>query len=1306
MGLKFYLRFFTLLVVTTTVSNAQVITNYAFSSSQSVYVPLSGATAPVLTGGDFDEGWYSRIPIGFEFWFMGNLITEIHASTNGVISLSTNVPNTAASNNNLSTFAGAFYRPIIAPLWDNLDMDSLSGASFSYLTTGTAPNRVFTAEWKNAEWNWFANNPTISFQVKLYESTGVIEYIYNQETGNLFSPSASIGIGGVNNTQFLSLNNSGGTPTISSTVSTNNINTKPASGQQYTFTPPIPSSVSSISFSNITPTAITVNWTAVTGAVKYAVYQSTDNVTFTYSGSSASTSLLVNGLFPNTTYYFKVYSISEGAYGTNPATGFSTTQNGVVSGIISIPTNARSITAVLDSIKQYGIGGPVTIELENTYTPSFERFPIILSDTLGTSANAPLVIRAASTANNVEIFNTQNSVSTFLFSGARYVTLDGRPGGSGSNRVLTVRASNYSNAIDMYSYNTNQTNVEIKFLNVKAAFGAINIPAFIEIYGYFNNSLANTSINNCVIGDSNVMATMGIRAYSYNQSNTVNNSIINNAIFNTGSSYNGYGINVVGNNNNTWFIEGNHIFNLLPISGITSNLIYYGIYVQGANVHIKNNFIGGSDLSCGGAAFEAGPAANSNVFNGIYFAGASNQFASIQGNTIANFFWPGTSLQPWTGIYIQSGRALIGDTTGNTIGDPTGGTTSIYVLSQTTTNTPVAYGVRTITTGNVIIKNNNMSGINATGVNSTYPCAVNAINVTSTTQANISDNTIGSTVYPNSIRAASPNGFYPQSAIGINVSSSSFGSLNITGNTIANMGNSGTSTSLQNYACGIFVTGNLSANISDNNINNLFSASGNPSSNGITSLVGIYYNTTSSASALISNNRIHSLRTTSTNTPASCFGINVISTSGSPINVDRNFVHSFSSVSTSLLASLCGINLQEGIINATNNMIRLGVDANGNSNGLSNPIIGINKITNYNTAILNNSVYIGGTVTGTAAINTYAFRKSTDGYDEIKNNIFINQRSNATAGGKHYAMGFNSVNNVASNNNLFLASGNNGRLFQLNSTDYNTRAAWFNATNLDNNSDSAENYFINATGSALNVNLHLNTGIPTKAEGNGTPTFLTEDFDGQLRNGLTPVDIGADAGNFIKVVINPVPVEWLWIKAERNNHDAAVSWKVSSQLNNQHYLVERSFDNKTFTAIHKVDGDGTLYIPKEYSFVDSDVFGENSTVIYYRITQVDYSGKSSSSKTVSVSSFKTVKEQPEMWPNPTKGKVYVKLPAEDPGILYTITISSMNGVVVYKQKSYYQTLTELDVKDFQPGIYFTTIQIDDQVPVNKKLIIE
>src|SRR5262249_5107397 len=46
---------------------------------------------------------------------------------------------------------------------------------------------------------------------------------------------------------------------------------------------------------------------------------------------------------------------------------------------------------------------------------------------------------------------------------------------------------------------------------------------------------------------------------------------------------------------------------------------------------------------------------------------------------------------------------------------------------------------------------------------------------------------------------------------------------------------------------------------------------------------------------------------------------------------------------------------------------------------------------------------------------------------------------------------------------------------------------------------------------------------PTVAEGNGADVGVTDDFDSQTRSGLTPVDMGADAGNFVGVdVSSPV----------------------------------------------------------------------------------------------------------------------------------------------------------------------------------------
>ncbi len=1286
--------------------SAQQITNYTFTSGQSSYSAITNGTVPALTGGDLDEGWFANIPLGFEFWYMGTLINNIHASTNGVISLAqTSPPNGAAPNNTFSGTVANFYRPFIAPLWDNLDMDSLSGAEFSYVTTGTAPYRVFTAQWKNAEWNWFANDATISFQAKFYETTGVIEFVYQQETATPFSPSATIGVSGVANNTYLSLNGTGSSPSVSSSVSYNTLNTKPANGQSYVFTPPTPSSVSSLTISNINPTSLTVNWSSVSGAVKYAVYKSTDNINFSFAGSSSANSLVVGGLFPNTTYYFQVYAISEGAYSSTPASGSATTQSGAISGVITVPTMARSITAVLDSIKNYGIGGAVFIELENGYTPAYERFPIYISDTLGTSAAAPLTIRPASGASGIEIYPGATYTNTFLFTSAKYVTIDGRPGGTGMFSELTIRISNYSAGIYFNANYGSANNCTINYVKVKAAPGATYINSLIEMYGYTQTYLNNNVISNCELGDSNVMATFGIRLYTYNNMAATDNSIINNKIFNIGGgSASSMAIYIYGTNNNKINIIGNHIYNFAPINANYTSYSFYGIYIQGGSHNVKYNYIGGTDTACTGNTFEIGPASTASNFVGIYYYGTTNQSVSVQGNKIANFFWPGTSTTPWTGIYIQGGNAFVGDTVPNIIGDPTSASPSVYVLSQLNTSTPVACGIKCTGNGFVKVKNNLISGISAVGVNSTYPCSVVGILATSSTNIEIAGNTVGNTNFANALRAASPNSAYAQSAIGIQVNATAIGNLSVTNNTVANVVNSGVSTSLQNIAAGIHITSNSAALVSSNQINNIYSSSGNPASNGSTALTGLYYNTTS-GSGTISNNIIHTLRTLSTTAPVNILGINVVSSSGNAINVNANFVHSFKTNSTALASGITGIYLQDGMVNATNNMVRLGIDNTGASVNTSNVIIGINKITSYDANIYHNTVYIGGTVTSTSLVNTYAFKKSNDGLDEVKNNIFTNQRTNATSGGKHYAMGLNTANNIVSNYNLLLASGTNGRLFQLGSTDYNNRVSWFVATSLDEYSDSANIPYLNATGNAASVDLHISAVTPTKVEGNGGVTFVSTDFDGQLRSNFGPVDIGADAGVFVKQNIIPVPVSWVWVKAVQTQSNALVKWQVASQLNNSKFIVQRSVDGKYFVEVGEVEGAGTLHSIATYSYTDIGVFAKNFGTVYYRIVQVDYSGASSQSHMVAIENANHLDKQVNVWPNPVSEVLNLDLPVIPLAQKVQLEVINYAGVSCLKQEVYYANKLKLSVKDLEPGVYFVKVKIDDESEAVRKIVV-
>ncbi len=144
-----------------------------------------------ITGPSGDDKW-ENVPLGFTFKFAGNNYTSARLSTNGWLSL--NLSGNLGYNNNY-LFTSSVPNCAIAAWWDDLYDDAVS--SVNYLTEGSEPNRVFTAEWNRLK-PYMDNSVTarISFQVKLYETSNIIEFHYgNAEPGTHSSyESASIGI--------------------------------------------------------------------------------------------------------------------------------------------------------------------------------------------------------------------------------------------------------------------------------------------------------------------------------------------------------------------------------------------------------------------------------------------------------------------------------------------------------------------------------------------------------------------------------------------------------------------------------------------------------------------------------------------------------------------------------------------------------------------------------------------------------------------------------------------------------------------------------------------------------------------------------------------------------------------------------------------------------------------------------------------------------------------------------------------------------------------------------------------------------
>ena len=130
--------------------------------------------AAVLT----DDG-VGFIPLPFDFTYDNVTYTagsNLTAAVNGWLSIA---PMTDDNNNLKIGTAG--WNNIIA--WCAEDLEVLSVDKISYATTGTAPLRVLTIQWKNVRYLGGLSTQDMNCQIKLYESLNNIEMIFGVMTG-------------------------------------------------------------------------------------------------------------------------------------------------------------------------------------------------------------------------------------------------------------------------------------------------------------------------------------------------------------------------------------------------------------------------------------------------------------------------------------------------------------------------------------------------------------------------------------------------------------------------------------------------------------------------------------------------------------------------------------------------------------------------------------------------------------------------------------------------------------------------------------------------------------------------------------------------------------------------------------------------------------------------------------------------------------------------------------------------------------------------------------------------------------------
>lgn len=1296
-------------------SSAQNINNYLFSSINGnfSYLP-AGATTPTLASGSLNEGLYPQINIGFDFFYLGRRVNSVQPSTNGWMILGNGVASGAVASNSFNSFS--LPSDLVAPLWDDLDMSS---GTFRYQTSGVSPNRTFTAEWRNVEWNWNTNSPVISFQVKLFESTGVIQFEYQQESGNVSGASASIGIRGFDGTSsnaFISLSNSGTNPTSSTSISTNTINIKPANGQVYRFSNANVNAPTGFAFNSRTINSMNITWVDnVPNETGFVIYRSTDNVNFVYDGivSSNATTYNIQNLISGTNYFFRIFAINEGRLST-ALTGSASTLAGTISGILNVPGNYPSITSALNALRLNGMAGAVTIQLNTNYNNANETYPITVSG-IGTATNRTLTIRPASNVTSLVLSSPANT-SVFSITNTNHFIIDGRPGGTGTNRALTLLCNNGINTVTFFDDCANDT---IRFCRIalndngNGFFPFSSNITFTSNSGFTTGCSNNGIVNNEIYGI-NPPASL-ITFSCFGSAICQNNLISNNLLYDFAGNTRLFGgsnaaISLDGNVSN-FTINNNSIYETQSISSNAQGGNPYligGIRVNSnitSNFTINNNTIGGSNSSATGSPWELGPVSDFNAIIPIEVSVQATTNVTINNNIIRNYFLGSSSsfvgFPAFSGIKFTSFAKSTGvNISNNTIGRDTGNTSISIVNEGTSPMLVTGILIDAYDTSSITCNSNSIGGFNMTG-----PGANNGfqfIGICMQSSGTVSNNLIGSLTTANSIIAANTASSSQQTVIGISNTIYSFfaprnEAINITGNTISGLRNNFNVTTNIDRVVGIDILEPRLLTVNSNTIQQLTTLS--PSLNlsffpikGIQVTNGNFINLTTTN---IEGNIIRGLGNLSSSGAANVGGLVINSISAAPYNIARNFIHSFNVASNNSNTQISGIIIQDGEARLTNNMIRLGINASGLTVGAS-AINGVDIGNGDNTTLWHNSIFIGGNLISNSS-NSYGVKRTGNGSLSLVNNIIVNQRSFTSSTTKrNFVLGLNSLSSFFANHNCYFRSGNGTALAEISSTVIDTFLLWRNTSGADAASGIVNPNFINPTGTAQNLDLHVFGTTPI--ESNGTLiTDVTIDFDGQNRSTLSPVDIGADAGLF---ATTPLPVTWNSFDVLKiSNQFVSIDFSVATQTNNKYFYIERSLDGLNYSTINRIDGKINSNIITKYNFMD-DISNINSSYVYYRIKQVDIDGKSSTTEIRSVSIDKDLSNTLSVYPNPFSEIIHIKCtPAQNQGNLEMIDMEGRVVLSVPYRKGDENLI--VDSSNLQPGIYFIRLNDSKYIKVLK-----
>ena len=173
----------------------------------------------------------------------------------------------------------------------------------------------------------------------------------------------------------------------------------------------------------------------------------------------------------------------------------------------------------------------------------------------------------------------------------------------------------------------------------------------------------------------------------------------------------------------------------------------------------------------------------------------------------------------------------------------------------------------------------------------------------------------------------------------------------------------------------------------------------------------------------------------------------------------------------------------------------------------------------------------------------------------------------------------------------------------------------------------------------------------------------------------------------------PLPVDLIDFEVlALENHDAQLTWATTSEFQNSHFDIQRSFDGYRFTTIGQVAGNGTSHALIQYTYVDETIPAHENKA-FYRLHQVDFDVKSENSDVRLVQFNSSHMETITAYPNPTHDETTLLLSNEVNQGAYPITdlVGKQWAADIIKAGS---RSVKMDFSHLPAGVYMATLQTD------------